>query len=60
MTYFSKKHACSSVTNLACTVQEVITAAGFKPMNTGADTKQQSDIAQARHLPSITNAHLQE
>lgn len=29
-------------------------------MNMSAETKQQSGIAQARHLPFVTNTHLQE
>lgn len=54
MTYFPKGHACSSVTNMglkteflqgypaARTVQEVLTAPGFKPMSTGKEKKQHS------------------
>lgn len=57
MTYFHKRHPRSSVTNLgldteflrggpaACTVQEVITAPGFKPVNMCKETKQQSGTA---------------
>lgn len=72
ITYFPKRHACSSVTNLghndelvwgglaAGAVQELSTVSGFKPMNMGKETKQKSGTAQVRQLCSVTNMHLQE